>query len=241
MSEQLKIPSTAEPVDPTRVRAFAIFFKRYMSVSTIVVAALPIPVTSIGLIPTFQAQTKLLSVYASLFCFLTLGLIFYLRHQFARIMFYEYLGFRGSSYLKFFRAALIGFFPFFFIAASVVAVFQYNDVLILNANMVTDKIKNGTVKLSIPGEEKDLNPESMHNILKYTQLNNIPFSSRLMVLYLSIFIMAEAAFILMALKEYLQDLIKVSELELMHGAKSADRRVSSSAPSITANKSLLDA
>jgi len=34
-----------------RVREFANFFKRYMSVSSVVAAALPVPVTAIGLIP----------------------------------------------------------------------------------------------------------------------------------------------------------------------------------------------
>jgi len=63
-------PENAESVDPKRVRAFASFFKRYMSVSTLVVAALPIPVTALGAIPTFKAHTKLLSVYTPLFCFL---------------------------------------------------------------------------------------------------------------------------------------------------------------------------
>jgi hypothetical protein len=76
-----------EPISPRRVISFAKFFKNYMSISTIVTAALPIPVTSFGLIPTFHAQTKLLSVYTSLFCFLILGFIFYIRHELARIMF----------------------------------------------------------------------------------------------------------------------------------------------------------
>src|SRR5690348_6082893 len=76
-----------EPTNPKRVRSFAIFFKNYMSVSTLVVAALPVPVTSLGFIPTFAAQKNLLSVYTSLFCFLLLGFVFYVRHSFARTMF----------------------------------------------------------------------------------------------------------------------------------------------------------
>lgn len=227
----------AEPADPTRVRAFAIFFKRYMSISTIVVAALPIPVTSMGLIPTFSAQTKLLSVYASLFCFLTLGLIFYLRHQLARIMFHEhYFGTRGSQWVKFLRAGLIGLFPLLLITASIVSVFQYNDVLVLNSRKIAEKPTRIEVLESLeagekdrypyglsytlpmlPAEEKDTNPRSFNNILKYTDLDDIPFGSRLMLLYLAIFMTAEAAFILMALKEYLQDLIKLTEWDLIMG------------------------
>lgn len=134
-----------EPTDPVRVKAFALFFKRYMSISTVVVAALPIPVTSFGLIPTFSAQTKLLSVYTPLFCFLTLGFLFYLRHQFAKIMFpdiyYQTASSAGdifkASVRKFARASLVGLIPLLLIACSVIAVFQYNDLLVLNA----DKIK----------------------------------------------------------------------------------------------------
>jgi len=231
----------AEPADPTRVRAFAIFFKRYMSISTIVVAALPIPVTSMGLIPTFSAQTKLLSVYASLFCFLTLGLIFYLRHQFARIMFHEhYFGMRGDRTVKFLRAGLIGLFPLLLIAASIVSVFQYNDVLVLNTRKIAEKPTVDEIKESLasgvvdryplgfsftlpvlPEGEKDTNPRSFNNILKYTELDDIPYGSRLMLLYLAVFMTAEAAFILMALKEYLQDLVKLTEWDLIMGPRSA--------------------
>src|SRR5215204_4111587 len=78
------------PTDPERVEAFANFFKKYMSVSTVVAAALPIPVTYLRFIPTYHFQTKLLSVYASLFCFLVLAFIFYNRQVLARWMFIYY-------------------------------------------------------------------------------------------------------------------------------------------------------
>jgi hypothetical protein len=43
----------------------------------------------------------------------------------------------------------------------------------------------------------------------------VPFSNRLMFWYLTIFVAAETSFILMALKEYLQDLAHISDLSLM--------------------------
>jgi len=85
------------PTEAKRVKTFATFFKSYMSVSSLVVASLPIPATSLHLIPTFGAQTKLLSVYTSLFCFLTLGFIFYSRHPLARLMFPHYFDFSGGA------------------------------------------------------------------------------------------------------------------------------------------------
>jgi hypothetical protein len=84
--------SLGGPSEPTRVKTFANFFKNYMSISAVVAAALPIPVTSFHLIPTYHAQTSLLATYTSLFCFLLLGLIFYSRHTLARVMFPEFFG-----------------------------------------------------------------------------------------------------------------------------------------------------
>jgi hypothetical protein len=79
------------PKRPERVRAFARFFKNYMSISALVVASLPIPVTALKLIPTFKGQTGILSVYTPLFYFLTLGFIFYIRHFLAKAMFSDFL------------------------------------------------------------------------------------------------------------------------------------------------------
>jgi hypothetical protein len=71
-------PNAPGPTQASRVIGFATFFKSYMSVWTLVVAALPIPVGLFKLIPSFEAQRSYLSVYTSLFCFLSLGFIFWL-------------------------------------------------------------------------------------------------------------------------------------------------------------------
>ena len=60
---------------PTRLALFANFFKGYMSASTIVAAAIPIPITSWKLIPIYSQQRGFLTVYASLFCFLLLAFV----------------------------------------------------------------------------------------------------------------------------------------------------------------------
>ena len=212
---EIREDTESSPVDPKRVKAFAAFFKRYMSVSTLVVASLPIPVTSLGIIPTFNAQTKLLSMYTSLFCFLTLGFIFYSRHQLARTMFPEHLGrkerarpiFGLSLMLKNLTRTLINLLPLLFIAASIVSVFQYNDVL----NLSVSKIVSQRLMNNLGG------PTDLEYILKTTSLNEIWYSSRLMILYISIFLTAEAAFIMMAIKEYLQDLVGLTEMDLISG------------------------
>ena len=68
---------------------FANFFKGYMSVSTIVAAAIPIPITSWKLIPIYSQQRGFLTVYSSLFCFLLLAFVFSIRHRLAGPMFFR--------------------------------------------------------------------------------------------------------------------------------------------------------
>lgn len=243
--------STAiEPTEPKRVRSFALFFKNYMSISTLVVAALPVPVTSLGFIPTFAAQTKLFSVYTSLFCFLLLGFIFYLRHSLARKMFREFdveekphqSRFVGlvRKYLRRSQTWFVNTLPLLFITCSLILVFQYNDVLQREVNTVRDfnaavrqygetrVVKTGNGKfivlyegptttqpapLSAYIEEKY--PVTFKGILTNTDLNDIPFGSRLLLIYVGIFLTAEAAFVLMAIKEYLQDLLGLTDVNLI--------------------------
>gem|GEM_PF-1447596 len=193
-----------EPISPKRVISFAKFFKNYMSVSTIVTAALPIPITAFNLIPTFHVQTKLLSVYTSLFCFLILGFIFYIRHELARIMFPDFSqkAKRRPQLNKLWRL-FISFLPLLLIASSIIAAFQYNDVLNLNVNAI---IENGVLSDQMP---------TFTEVLERAQPTDLKYGSRLMVLYLAIFVLAEAAFVLMAIKEYLQDLIGLEEMDLI--------------------------
>ena len=42
-------------------------------------------------------------------------------------------------------------------------------------------------------------------------------STGLLALYLGIFVFAESAFIVMAIKEYLQDLVRLAEIDLIRG------------------------
>lgn len=240
-------PRPTEPTDPRRVRSFAIFFKNYMSISTLVVAALPVPVTSLHIIPTFAAQTSLLSVYTSLFCFLLLGFVFYLRHSLARTMFPDFFFRRRadadaatdppSRLPDIWRRAQIVFvnaLPLLFIASSLILVFQYNDVLksevnkVLEYNKAVRRVGPGNVRMDhangnllFSGTEEprsyteDQYPLTFKGILATTDSNNLIYGSRLMLLYVGIFLTAETAFILMAIKEYLQDLVGLSDLELI--------------------------
>ena len=66
--------------------SFARFYKKYLNVWSVAAAALPVPVTSLRIIPMYAAQRQFLTLYTSLFCFLLLGFAFYARHTIARAL-----------------------------------------------------------------------------------------------------------------------------------------------------------
>jgi hypothetical protein len=175
----------------TRLAGFARFFKGYMSVSTIVAAAIPIPVASWKLIPMYAQQRGFLTVYASLFCFLLLAFVFSIRHRLAGPMF--------------FRARLGG------LIAALPAVF----IVLTLACIVT---YHGLMQASI-GELRGLGfgTVPMKDLLDQIDATQIPYSIELAACYLGIFIFAELAFVLMAIREYLQDLLKLDEGSLLRG------------------------
>lgn len=205
-----------EVTEPRRVKAFARFFKNYMSVSALVTAALPIPVTALRLIPTYHAQTSILSVYTSLFCFLLLGFIFYSRHHLARFMFPEISGARNV-----FWSGFLAVLPALLIASSLCCVYFYHTTLdlsvarvkypdrftVANSDSVSPTIINAN---PTPALKRDV---VLHDI----ESQDTPLAGEVFLLYLGIFLFAESAFILMAIKEYLQDLVKLSEMDLIKG------------------------
>lgn len=58
------------------------------------------------------------------------------------------------------------------------------------------------------------------SFLKEEEYDQIPAAGFLMVYYLTFFLSAEAAFILMAIREYLEDLLGLTEIELISGKPS---------------------
>lgn len=75
--------------------------------------------------------------------------------------------------------------------------FQYHDVLNLSVKAIADfRSKYGYLEAT-----------NNKRILEETGLDQIEYGSRLMILYIGVFVTAEAAFIMMAIREYLQDLV----------------------------------
>lgn len=228
-------------IEPTRIRRFLTFFKGYMSLSTIVVAALPVPVTMLHIIPTYSAQRGLLSVYTSLFCFLLVAFVFYLRHSLARLYFP-----RAPGPGRHRRSRIMSVIPLLFILLSIVLQFAYHRVLEISATSETRHLAYNLVSLSLneftseleklEAQGKTLTPEekatrlaqiegrflekmpavpSADKQLKDAPLWDIPFGWVLVALYLGFFLSAEAAFVLMALREYLQELLGLSDDSLI--------------------------
>ena len=228
----------AEPTEAVRVRRFLTFFKGYMSLSTLIVAALPVPVTMLEFIPTYAAHTKLLSVYTSLFSFLLVAFVFYSRHSLAQ-WFFPALAKNGKTLLTRFVAAL----PFLFICLSLTLLFAYQytlqesltkdtrigrhamaeilfkDIRIAKEKGLTDEETSGIYLKHLESMANFEELMSMEKILKRNRLQDVPYSLTLIGLYLGFFLATEAAFVLMALREYLQDLLGISDEALIKGGR----------------------
>jgi hypothetical protein len=177
-------------VKPQSFDSFAHFYKRYLNVWSVAAAALPVPVTSLHVIPTYEAQKPFLMLYTSLFCFLLLGFSFYCRHTIARAL-------APNSPAKFAHTALL-LLPGAFIAATFGFILAYHWTLQLS---LTDlRLMGVTATTRVMLEKAD-----------YLE---IPRAIWLAICYLGMFISAEAAFMLMALKEYLLDVRTLSATEL---------------------------
>jgi hypothetical protein len=179
-----------------RFAAFARFFKNYMSVSAIVAASIPIPIGSWKLIPIYSHQRGFLTVYASLLCFLLLAVVFSIRHRLSVAMF-------GNSL----TGSLVAVLPFVFVALTLVCIFLYHSTL--------QKSIQDLRTLGVIG--------STSAVLDSADVSEIPYALSLSVYYLGIFACAEAAFLLTAIREYLQDALHLDEIALLHGKPGIER------------------
>jgi hypothetical protein len=211
-----------------------------MSVWAVITAALPIPATLAGFIPTFGAHTKVLSVYTSLFCFLSLALIFYFRHSLARYFFSTVIA-QGSR-VHGFAQTLANALPAVLVVLCAISAFSYQalltrsvaDVLGIRSAAAAamaqmkafERLEAGdksatsldSIRTAIEKELEVLggpDTRTTSEVLADTDLPRIPFGGFLVVLYLLTFLFAEGAFILMALREYLQDILGVTDNRLI--------------------------
>jgi hypothetical protein len=173
------------PSRPVRIESFVRFFKTYMSLSTLVVAAAPIPIGSLHLIPTYASQRGLIMTLSSLLSFLLLGYVFFNRVWFAKGWFPESGGFSQK---------LVSALPAACIVGCVASMIGYLFVL---GHVDATQLDHATPQ-------------------------QIAFPIFLVFLQVGFFVFAELAFIIMALREYLQDLLEQSDEKLIR-APTMDR------------------
>jgi hypothetical protein len=225
------------PSSPRRLKAFANFFRGYMRVSSLVIAALPIPVTALEALPVFADQKGTASFYSSLLCFLTLAYIFYMRHSFAKWMFPRDLpADTTAARTAIIKSTLISALPIIFIALSLPSALSYsffihrviNEIAFIRARPISSEAKCQSLLNSV--DESNINPLlvpekinllardckvlSRSEILK-ASYPSIPHGSTLLYQYILMFVTAEAAFVLMATREYIQDLLRISDYEVI--------------------------
>jgi hypothetical protein len=176
------------------IQKFGRFFTGYMGTASLVTAALPIPVRSWHLIPAFASQEKFMNTYTSMSCFLVFAYVFYSRHTLARWMFAR----RGEHFVVRFWVSVL---PVLLICCSIGCAIAYHH-----------ELGEALDALSVAGARL---PSSV--LLLKIDAREIPGSGRLIVVYLGMFLFAESAFALMAIREYLQDVLKLEERELIFG------------------------
>jgi hypothetical protein len=101
------------------------------------------------------------------------------------------------------RDTAISLIPLFLILLSLICVFAYHSMLVRSVKIYQSAF-------SQPGASFD-------NVLQQADPTQVPEESLLMLLYLGIFATAEAVFVLMAMKEYLQDYLKLDDETLING------------------------
>jgi hypothetical protein len=196
---------TTDPefTEPKRIRQFVGFFKNYMGLSTIVVAALPVPAAYLDLIPMFAPDRGSTSVITSLICFLLLAYIFFNRHALGRVLFPDIVESAlaspparedeistGSLILTPPSQSLLSRWILILILLSTAFFLLYQLVWISEGRALQSDEANLTVA---------------------------SFRLLLMGSYAMFFAAAESAFVLMATKEYLQELLGLSDNDLIRG------------------------
>jgi hypothetical protein len=184
-------------INEQRMQAFARFFKGYMGTAPLIAAALPIPVTAGKIIPTYAEQTGYLTTYTSMFCFLIVALIFYRRHRLG-----SYL--RPETWDKKSRITgrfIISWLPFVLILITLCSIAVYH--ITLNTTITVNLQADSTLKVS--------------DVLKTASTRGLSYWTQglLMLSYFGIFLASTAVFALMAVREYMQDVLGLSETELV--------------------------
>ena len=165
-------------------------------------AALPIPVAKFHFIPAYEVLRNILATYVSLFCFLIAGYVFYSRHSIARWMF-QSLKAKAATGRR-----VMAILPLTLILLSIVCALWYQSAL-------TDSLQAVGYAFRRQGR-----PDDPASVLQTATFGEIGTGLPLLVSYLGVFVAAEAAFLLMAIREYMQDILKLRDAEILRVSNS---------------------
>jgi hypothetical protein len=165
--------------------------KHYTGLWCLAVAALPIVVTQFGLIPVYESQRNLLPAYASFFCLLALAFVFSQRHRMARAMFAPRLLWADdeSSHSKVRPRLSIN---------AALAVMIVGALVCTAVYLWAFEIGRGTAAFP------RLPPSSMNAVL-------------LALSFITSFLLASAAFAIVAVREHIQYVLGLSDAEVITG------------------------
>jgi hypothetical protein len=127
-------------------------------------------------------------VYSSLFCYLLLAFVFSIRHWLARRM----VG-RG------FGQIVVAVLPLALILGSLGCICEYHNLLQQSTELVRSLGVDATTS----------------ELLEKMDATEIPLGLPLAACYMGFFLCAEPAFVVMAIREYLQDLLHLDDRELV--------------------------
>jgi hypothetical protein len=157
----------------------------------ILFAVLPVVATEFGLIPIYDSQRRVLPAYASFFCFLAFAYVFSLRHRLARAMF-------GGRLLTTEDSTHAG---------------QPISINLLPACLILASLGGGVAYLWVF--------ESGRGLPTFPALpRNAADAVVLALSFVAMFLLAEAAFAIMAVREYLQDVLGLTDAAVITGVRS---------------------
>jgi hypothetical protein len=182
--------ATAQKSQENRFLAFANLFKGYMGVMPIVTAALAPLLTAMNVVPTYASQRKPLATVAGVLGFLLVAWLFYVRRTIA-------LGSIKRRIRVFFNLC-----PIVLILGAIICYVAYSNTL---DTSVKEAAQPPVTRSQALGE--------------WSKEHDVPNSVQLQLLYLGMFLFCEASFVMMALREYANDVRGISEYEWMFGAQ----------------------
>jgi hypothetical protein len=216
----------------TGFKNFATFFKSYMGVMPVVTAAVAPIVTAFKVLPIYSRDSKIAAALSGILGFLLLAWVFYARHAMGRAMFSSNTvpvggvgpspGSISARYLplKRTRSGLVISLPLLLVVASVVCYYVYytrlnesvlNGQAIAYARSKPMEVSSKNLSAQLAWVEK---PPSRESILK-DEDHPIEYEGVILVSYIGIFLFAELAFIVMATREYLQNLLGIKDRDLI--------------------------